>query len=508
MLARLNLVGQWLALLSCRRGCSPVRFSEQYLSIPFPFLLLRSFKSLFIFSISSPPLPRSIIVMAPLITNWNTSTSQSTRPSALPSDLRMPHVFVIPPEEEQQDNPPWCCFDADEQPENNGDFPSNPDIHFLDDPYLFQPSEYDVPAPLARRTSVHRPRPRAPIPKKLEKKQRPEAIKIIENKSSQARHRDSDVIEVVKVKRVREVPTDLEENRKVKRSKTLKARANKALQSIKNVGKASHRTHVKELWSSTDSMPGTFKEVKEQIRPQQDQTESRPPIPPKKGSLSRVNSRSLSQIFQPVKPSRPESSLPARVASSVAPAEAHPTLPVANPPSLPHLRYNNINPSLSKIPSILTTDDVLNKPAPPIPSTKKTIHTKFSVRELHRLFSFSSSSPDVPPSSPTATAVPPSSTRESSMPSTSTSTMSSDYPDVPMEEGIYAEAHFLDLESANRKRASRHHQAFHSHHDVDFSTPRRLGDFSFEMRLNSLHFDSLSFDPEDFDVSMEGNILR
>ena len=86
--------------------------------------------------------------------------------------------------------------------------------------------------------------------------------------------------------------------------------------------------------------------------------------------------------------------------------------------------------------------------------------------------------------------------------------MSSDYPDVPMEEGIYAEAHFLDLESANRKRASRHHQAFHSHHDVDFSTPRRLGDFSFEMRLNSLHFDSLSFDPEDFDVSMEGNILR
>jgi hypothetical protein len=422
----------------------------------------------------------------------------------------MPHVFVIPPEEERQDNPPWCCFDADEQPENNGDFPSNPDIHFLDVPYLFQPSEHNVPTPLARRTSVRQPRPRIPVPKKLEKKQRPEAVKItiIENKSSQARQRDSDVIEVVKVKRVREAPADLEENTKVKRSKTLRARATKALQSIKNVGKASHRTHVKELWSSTESTPGIFKGVQEQVHSQPDQTVYRPPASPKKGSLSRATSRSLSQIFKPVKPSRPESPFTVRVASSVAPAEAHHTPPVANSPSLPHLRYNHTNLSLSKIPSILTTDDVLDKPVRPIPSTKKNINTKFSVRELHRLFSFSSSSLDVSSSSPTLTTVPFSSSRKSSMPSTSTSTLSSDYPDVPMEEGVYADAHFLDPESADRKRASRCHQTFHGHHDVGFSTPRSLGDLSFEMKLNSLHFDSLSFDPEDFDVSMEGNVLR
>ena len=79
-----------------------------------------------------------------------------------------------------------------------------------------------------------------------------------------------------------------------------------------------------------------------------------------------------------------------------------------------------------------------------------------------------------------------------------------------MEEGTYAEAHYLDPESAHRKLPSRYHQAFHTRHDADtgFPTPRRLGDLSFEMKLDSLHFDSLSFDPEDFDVPMEGNVPR
>lgn len=437
------------------------------------------------------------------MTNLRTHASRSIRPS---SNLRMPHVFVVPPEEEQLDNPPWCCFDADEQPENNGDFPSNPNIHFLDVPYLLKQSEQDIPPPIARRISVHQPRPRVHISKKLEKKQRPEAIKIIENKPSQAR-RDSDVIEVVKVKRSREALADLEENTKAKRSKTLKARATKALQSIKNVGKGSHRTHVKELWTSSESMPGIFKGMHEQIRSQQDQTEQRPPASPtEKGPLSRNNSRSLSQVFQPAKPSRPESSFTVRVASSVALAEAHHIPPAENQSSLPHLRYNNTNPSLNEVPNTLTIDDALNRPVSRSPPLKK--NTKFSVRELHRLFSFSSLSPDDPSSAPTAAMAPCSSTHSSSMPSTSTSTLSSNYPDVPMEEKLFADAHFPDLGSADQKLVSRYRQAVHTHHGDNLSTLRRLSDLSFEMRLDSLHFDALSFDPEDFDVSMEGNILR
>lgn len=421
--------------------------------------------------------------MAPLINNLNSSISQPTRASDLSSSWRMPHVFVIPPEEEQRDNPPWCCFDADEQPENNGNFPLNPDIHvdFLQQPEL---------PPLTRRTSVHQPRSRAHMSKKLEKKQRPEAVRIIENKTSQARQRDAredlDVIEVVKVKRGRETLTDPEENTKVKRSKTLKARATKALQSIKNVGKAPHRTHVKELWTSSESMPGIFKGVQEQIHSHHAQ----PPTPPKKGSLSRTNSRSLAQIFQPVKPARVESSFTVRVPSPAAPVEPHHILPATNPSSFPHLRFNNTNLSLKEAPSTLTNDDALNTPVFPITSTKSTIR-KFSVRELHRLFSFSSSSPDGP--SPSAS-------------KPSTSSLSRDCPDVPMEEAIYADAHFVDLRSAGRNLPSR--RAFHTHHDGGISNPRRLSDLSIEMKLDSLHFDSLSFDPEDFGVSREGNVQR
>ncbi|KAG8217424.1 hypothetical protein J3R82DRAFT_5566 [Butyriboletus roseoflavus] len=448
--------------------------------------------------------------MAPRIANLSTYASRSTRHSALSSNLQMPHVFVVPPEEEQQDNPPWCCFDADEQPENNGDFASNPDIDFLDVPYLLQQSERGTPAPIVRRTSVHQPRPRALISRKLEKKQRPEAVKIIEHKPSQARQRDtwrdSDVVEVVKVKRGREALTDLEENTNVKRSKTLKARATKALRSIKNVGKGSHRTHVKELWTSSESMPGIFKGVQEQIRSQQDQAEHHPPATStKKGTLSRANSRSLSQIFQPAKPSRPGSSFTVRVAPSVALGEVHRIPPTSSPSSLPHPRYNT-NLSSNEVSSTLATDDALNRPISPSPSIKK--NAKFSVRELHRLFSFSSSSLDEPSSAPTAATIPFASARISSMARTSTSTLSSDYLDVPMEEGIYADAHLLDLESVDRRSASRYRQAFRTHHDDDFSTPRRLSELSLEMRLDSLHFDALSFDPEDFDVSMEGNILR
>jgi len=76
-----------------------------------------------------------------------------------------------------------------------------------------------------------------------------------------------------------------------------------------------------------------------------------------------------------------------------------------------------------------------------------------------------------------------------------------------MEDDIFADAQFLDLESPDRKLVPRYHQAFHTHHDNN-STPRRLSDLSFEMKLDSLHFDALSFDPDGFDVSMERNVLR
>lgn len=442
----------------------------------------------------------SIIVMAPLI-DPNTHMSRSTTPSAQSSHLRMPHVFVIPPEEEQQDNPPWCCFDADGQPDNTGDFPSNPDIHFLDVPYLFQPSESNASTPTLHRAPVYPPRPRALMPKKLEKKQRPEAVKIIENKHSLARQKDgredSDVIEVVKVKRPREALADLEENTKIKRSKTLRARATKALQSIKNVSKRSHRDHVKELWTSSENMPGIFKGIQEQVRSQQGHP---PATSPKKGSLSRNSSRSLSQIFRPAGSPRLESTFTVRVETPVTLANAHQAPPTTGPSSPIRLEHNSTNPSLNEVPGVVMSDDALNRPLFSSLSVKKNINTKFSVRELHRLFSFSSSSPDDSSSTPAAA------TELGSILPTPTSTSSPDYPDVPMEEYEYVDAHLVDL-SPDRKPTPRNRRGRRTHRE-DHPTPRRLSDLSVEMKLDSLHFDALSFDPDDFDVPMEGNVPR
>ncbi|KAG9318380.1 hypothetical protein JVU11DRAFT_471 [Chiua virens] len=405
--------------------------------------------------------------MAPVIATLDANSSRSTRHSAQPSNSRMPHVFVIPPEEEQQDNPPWCCFDADEQPGNTSDFASHHDILFSDIPYFSQQSENDSPIPITRRTAARQPRPTVPLPKKLEKKQRPETIKIIENTPSRARQKDvredSDIIEVVKVKRTR-VFTDPEENTNVKRSKTLKARASKALLSIKNVGKSSHRTHVKELWSSTESIPWVSKGVQEQIRSDQNQGENRlPTTPTKKRSLSRASTLSLAQLFQSVKPSRSETSI-VRAPSSALLAETH-RATQADPSSPPTHKYDNANVSLN--------------------SSKKNTLTKFSVRELHRLFSFSSSVDD--PSLASSTSIP-----------SPTSNLTSSDPDIPTEEGIFADA--LDLGNMDQTLTPpQRRREFYA---------RRICDPDFEMKLDSLHFDTLSFDLEDFDdVLMEGNIL-
>ncbi|KAF9228033.1 hypothetical protein BS17DRAFT_774661 [Gyrodon lividus] len=449
--------------------------------------------------------------MAPLITNRNTRMSRSATPSLEPSPSpRMPHVFVIPPEEEQQENPPWCCFDADEQPDNNGEFPSNPDIHFLDVPYLLQQNQPDPATPLFRRSSIDELGPKVVMPKKLEKKQRPETVRIIENKSvltcrQRDAREDSDVIEVVKVKRSKEALTDPEETTKIKRSKTFKARATKALQSIRNVGRSSRKTHVKELWTSSESMPGIFKGVQQQIRLQQEEVEQQPPVTSlMKGALSRRNSRSLSQIFQSAKPSRPESPFPTRVAPPISSVEPPHILPSVTSSSLAYLRDSDTTPFVSEALVPATTDEKLDRPASPSPSVKKN-NRRFSVRELHKLFSFSSSSPDDPLPPPTAPFPP---ARNISAPSMSTSTVSSDYPDVPVEEGVYAAVHFLDLDRADQKlAASRYHQAMDTVDD-DLPPSQRPCDLSFEMRLDSLHFDSLSFDPEGFDISMARNTLR
>ncbi|KAL4067530.1 hypothetical protein V8B97DRAFT_1868505 [Scleroderma yunnanense] len=426
--------------------------------------------------------------------------NSNSNPTVIPSPPpRMPHVFVIPPEEEQQENPPWCCFDANELPNDSGDclLDPNPDIHLFNVPYhsIQEPEQQPqvLGTPIFRVGSISNidPSVKFTTPKKLAKKQRPEAVRIVERRGDHRDVReDSDVIEVVKVKRSKDALTDPEEYTKMKRSKTFKARATKALQSIKNVGRSSRKQHVKDMWTSSESVPGVFKGLQEQIRQQQEQLHPQPFSFPAKGhpSLSRSNSRSLSQMFQS-----------AMSFCSTSPFHPSPPSSPTSPPA--YVKNTNTMPTICEALSPEPISDRSDSPSPSVKSNKR-----FSVRELHKIFMFSSSSPDDPlPPLPTMPRPP---VHNDSVPSPSASTASSSYPDIPVE-GAYPSIHFLDFDNVDRKLTGSPHQAIIDDDD-DYGTllSRRQRDLSFEMKLDSLHFDSLSFDPEGFNVSMDRNVRR
>lgn len=415
------------------------------------------------------------------------NSTMAVEPALMTS--RMPHVFVIPPEEEQQENPPWCCFDAD-QPNDSADRSpvSRHDIHLFNVPYTPQLPQTSAGSPAVCVPVVGPPRTKPVTSKKLEKKQRPEAVKIVEKAVERGGCRDvredSDVIEVVKVKRGKDDLTDPEEHSKMKRTKTLKARATRAFQSIKNVGRGSRKQRIKDLWTSSEGVPGAFKGMQEHIRHQEEQLQQPPPII--SPSLSLSNSRSLSQIFQSTKSPQPP--------SAIAPGPASQNLPSFSPS----------RDGCSSLSKSLGPEPTSTEPTTPKPSTKN--NKRFSVRELHKVFTFPSSSPSTRPPTPQTAPTPPPA-RNDSVPSMATSTVSSDYDD-PADDA-YSNVQFLNHRT-DRKLAAMHHCPAVIDDEDDYGTllsghPR---DLSIEMRLDSLHFDSLSFDPEEFNVSIDGSRRR
>ncbi|KAG0705214.1 hypothetical protein DFH29DRAFT_908104 [Suillus ampliporus] len=448
---------------------------------------------------------------------------------------RMPHVFVIPPEEEHSQNPPWCCFDADLPPENSTSIDTTsanqPDI-FFDVPFLLHQPE---PTPLIHpeqpdASPVDIPQPKSSTPScRTGKCQRPQHINISQMRvNDQARivqhdvREDSDVIEIVKVKRSKDhrsnhtdhvPPSPSNPEPQLKRSKTFRARASRAFQSIKNVSltrgkQLNTKPHVKDLWTSTESMPGIFRGV---LHSQEDV----PPVPirklsglfqkqPSEGILSSSTTTSLpylkgSDTTPSISDIRPSYEFIERPLTPCAPTYDHSLRrPVS---SADFQRSPSPESKSSKDFRRPASSQELQRPVKdlrpvssedfqqdersvsPSPSTK-TSRKRFSVNELHRLFSFS---PE-PPSSST-----------SPSPSTSASTSSThSYPDVP-----YAAVHFVD-EDYGKEVEGKYGRNLELLDDDDgeLPPPSRLRDISFEMRLDSLHFDSLSFNPEDFDVSM------
>ncbi|KAG1883178.1 hypothetical protein F4604DRAFT_1953153 [Suillus subluteus] len=452
---------------------------------------------------------------------------------------RVPHVFVIPPEEERLQNPPWCCFDADLPPENSRSIEvssaNQPDILF-DVPFLLhepeptpsfhheQPSASPVVVPQSRSSTSS---------SRSEKHQHPhhiiissmhnnDLIRIVQHDVRE----DSDVIEVVKVKRPKDnksnhtdhVPPSLSNQQpQLKRSKTFRARASRAFQSIKNVslprGKQNNsKPHVKDLWTSTESMPGIFRGVlhsREDVSPTASRKlsslfEKQPFGSSPEGILSSSTTTSLpylkgSDTTPSIDEIRPSYEFIERPLTPCAPTYDHSLRRPVSSADFQRARSSGFKSSKDLKRPVssrdlqrpekdlrpVSSDDFQQdeRPTSPSPPSTQRSRKRFSVNELHRLFSFS---PE-PPSS-------------STVPSTSTSASTSSthsYPDVP-----YAAVHFVDDDYGREIEGKYGCSLDLLHGDDELPSPSRPRDISFELRLDSLHFDSLSFNAEDFDVSM------
>jgi len=162
--------------------------------------------------------------------------------------------------------------------------------------------------------------------------------------------------------------------------------------------------------------------------------------------------------------------------------------------SLPSLRKSDTSPSVDDL-GVITDAKPTARPFSPTLSSKGSSR-RFSVLDLHRLFTFSSS-PSIhaedQDSSPRASQDIPSLSSvvspEFSIPFVSTTSMPSEFVSRPTSPTYSVETIGGIRASAEMRRSA----------DQPVGVPR---DLSFEMRLDSLHFDSLSFDPEDFDVSV------
>jgi hypothetical protein len=415
---------------------------------------------------------------------------QAPPPSCATSPMfQMPNVFVIPPEEEQFQTPPWCYFDAAHTIQR--DLSTPPDFESLDVALdVLCQAEHNDDTPEFWRSS-RGGLGNVVMPKKWEglsetrtvfDHPRDDVPDVPDSRPTETGN-DSEIVEVVKVKK-RQVSSEIVE---MKKSKTFKARASRAFQSIKNVGRSTQRkSSVKEIWPSSRSLYSM--DSRQTLRQSQEVPSSSPQAHDR--TLPRRASITLFHLFQP-----PENS--SRFSASDPSASTHPP-PLSSQVSFPEtISTGAVEPCCSLA---MQADSPTNetdriqpeepRSASPCPSTTKSFRQRFSALDLHRLFSFSQSVSKADPTPLACRQM----TSTTSISSTSTmsrgpSTISSasDTPDTPMDEMCQMS------ESEHRKLGTV------SHNPLSYcDRPRTLQDISFEMRLDSLHFDSLSFDADNF----------
>lgn len=474
----------------------------------------------------------------------------------------MPNVFVVPPEEDQ--TPPWCFFNAENPALSQVvEHPETPEIAVLGLPY-----DDDTP--------IYRKNPHldsvVPTPKGIETISvvqallRSEADDDDEDSDSEFEqedleddpcvthdsHRqesartvrdvadDSDVIEVVRLSRKDCSSEDSEEIRSIqaaserKRTTTLRYRASKVFRSLRGSLRSS-KPPVQDVFKSPPSISSS----------QSTHTHSRARTP----TMSRRGTLILSQLF-----TSPSPSLKSR--NSMASFDEPISSPTeTSPPPLPP-QSKPLGEIISRRSSLFAAeaqDEARLQAASPTPTTTSTKSgiRRFSIMNLQRLFSFSSSAPSsasqvnasVPfddsgratPTPRSNAPTPRSSVTTTSGPQTPTSSEGkssayilstqdpSDPSDLPAFMGF--DSAFdpnvglnlglglgLDLDSSSysqqatpRKKLSSDSRwrpkALKKAKSTSQNSYDEAADGGLEMRLDSFHFDDLSFDADEFQTT-------
>ncbi|RDB24186.1 hypothetical protein Hypma_008861 [Hypsizygus marmoreus] len=418
--------------------------------------------------------------MASTLLSPNPHQCHDKAPPTSPS-LQMPNVFIIPPEEDE--TPTWCCFDAAEAPPRV--LSTSPNLHFLDTALSMFQTETEAPVfhrdsvgPFGSHNSVIMPR------KTLETRSITDVMMDGENYESEdemeaeykehplTRGRsngvgnDSEIVEVVKVGRHPHEPEAQAHppTPPAKCSKSLKSRASKAFRSIKNVGKGSLRSkpRVQDIFTSKPVTAGE--------------------LPPRSKSptISRRGSAIFTQFFSPPTTLHSRSSVSSFDAVR-APPELHQEEGQISSFSGPS--HTATTPRSSTVSTQDLAQQDIRSPSPTPSAQTFSNRRRFSVMSLQRLFSFSAETD-------ASDSAPPGMSRDSTGPSTASS---SSGPDTPTEEAAPLPAYQLQLHLDsidNRSPFTRKCERG--------PVALEQGEISFEMKLDSLHFEALSFDADRF----------
>ena len=402
------------------------------------------------------------------------------------SALEMPTVLVHPPEDEAM---PWCAFDANEEVAAAEVVFATPEMELqqseLDDwPHDVSPTAEHAPVFHRPQTDngVVMPRRSSTSRSTLSRAANPPVLPpILESPKRQKEKDDDDIVEVMKVRRGEgmldvayahgTIPT-------LRRSKTLtlRSRAAQALRSIKNVGKAPRRPSLDQVFPTKKNEQPTVKME----------------VPKPTQSSSTVDKRraKTKDLFNPTHTSTPRlkrrSSQPLTNVFGVGGSESEPAAPsvpdtiglgFAPPP--PHSGGFRTFP-YSRGASASTPALQLMKDEPARPTSPT-----FSLRGHRRKFSFGSLQSIF--SGNTQPMPEPEPQQAEASPDVDDPTP----PQTPVDDGWDSEE---DYDSPRRRVAP----GRVPRRSDENAYPDPEQDISFEMRLNSLHFDSFNFDTEVF----------